>query len=699
MTESEIRGIVRECVRNYHGSLLTEDRVGKNMKKARNVVKQYQPNADAMGVITAIRQSIPNSRINQCEYLPGVTRMYMDGEIQNGETISKLNSTLKLLGTGHANEYDNDLNGMSADELIKRFAKEVQDDFDTDVKAHNSRQFTENKSYRIYRIESAQEASKFGAYTDWCITSTEPGQNDDEYDDENPEMTLGYEMYKNYTNDGLGLFYFCIRNDYKTVPREEGEGCPLDNYGLSMIATSVDEDGKCNTITCRWNHDNGANDNVMTPMQLSEIIGRNYYDVFKPYTREELYAKGKIPFGDVEMLLKQGKDPEGIFTEMNQYSNGLYRVLLHDKYNYFNPKTKSLLSKDWFETATNFNDGFAAVSLEYAKSNYIKEDGTYLFDNWLNATAYPFKNGYASYYIHRKGTFIIDTNGNIINKVPISNIRATVIGGHIYAQGGMPKLLDMDGNTIVEGGITNVIDCGDNYLKFTIKELPSNISDRYFANTKYGLVTPDNKLFMNKYFDAIDRIKTGIIVGFDGGKGFICGKDGKLIGGTLFDSIDNIISTTKIVRVTLDGKTNYLDIYNDKYIFKNWPEYGTSYEDGYFNVKLSGKWYAIGPDFKPVIDMYFDDIRPLLGVYSDLLYPAIVEKNGKYTVLIKSGKLCDMWFTDISKVYNKTIGYLGGRNYLITPKADSIEVKPYTDNDRRQDNIEYDRYRREMRYN
>ena len=115
MTESEIRDIVRECVRNYHGSLLTEDRMGKNMKKARNVVKQYQPNADAMGVITAIRQSIPNSRINQCEYLPGVTRLYMDGEIQNGETISKLNSTLKLLGTGHANEYDNDLNGMYAD--------------------------------------------------------------------------------------------------------------------------------------------------------------------------------------------------------------------------------------------------------------------------------------------------------------------------------------------------------------------------------------------------------------------------------------------------------------------------------------------------------------------------------------------------------------------------------------------------------
>ena len=28
----------------------------------------------------------------------------------------------------------------------------------------------------------------------------------------------------------------------------------------------------------------------MTPMELSKIIGYNYYQVFKPYSKEELYA-------------------------------------------------------------------------------------------------------------------------------------------------------------------------------------------------------------------------------------------------------------------------------------------------------------------------------------------------------------------------------------------------------------------------
>ena len=113
ITENDIKNIIKECVRNYCSrSLLTEDRESKNMKRARNVVRQFRPNANAMDVITAIRNDIPNSRVNQCEYLPGVTRMYMNNEITDGETISKLNATLKLLGNAHANEYDNDLNGM-----------------------------------------------------------------------------------------------------------------------------------------------------------------------------------------------------------------------------------------------------------------------------------------------------------------------------------------------------------------------------------------------------------------------------------------------------------------------------------------------------------------------------------------------------------------------------------------------------------
>src|SRR5574344_593313 len=82
--------------------------------------------------------------------------------------------------------------------------------------------------------------------------------------------------------------YFCLREDFKQVEREPSEGCPLDDYGLSMIAVSVDMDGSCNTITCRWNHKNGGNDSIMTPKELSNIIGKNFYETFLPYTEEEL---------------------------------------------------------------------------------------------------------------------------------------------------------------------------------------------------------------------------------------------------------------------------------------------------------------------------------------------------------------------------------------------------------------------------
>jgi hypothetical protein len=70
-------------------------------------------------------------------------------------------------------------------------------------------------------------------------------------------------MYQSYTKNGLGRFYFCLKPRFEKVERIEGEDCPMDDYGKSMIAISVNDDGSLNTCTCRWNHDNGGNDNMM----------------------------------------------------------------------------------------------------------------------------------------------------------------------------------------------------------------------------------------------------------------------------------------------------------------------------------------------------------------------------------------------------------------------------------------------------
>ena len=190
--------VISESQYNRVFSLLAEDKIGKNMKKARNVVKSMFPDMDAMQVITAVRNDIPNSRLNNCEYLPGVTRMYLSRQIQNGETISNLNSTLKLLAQGHANEYDNNLNGMSAQDLIERFAGARQEDIENAKLANASRQFTQNNDYKIVRISTPEEAAKYGEYTSWCITHDAS-------------------MYYNYTHDGLGIFYFLLKNGFENV--------------------------------------------------------------------------------------------------------------------------------------------------------------------------------------------------------------------------------------------------------------------------------------------------------------------------------------------------------------------------------------------------------------------------------------------------------------------------------------------------
>ena len=170
----------------------------------------------------------------------------------------------------------------------------------------------------------------------------------------------------------------------------------MDDYCLSMIATSVDEDGKCNTITCLWNHDNNGNDNIMTPMQLSKLIGRNYYQVFKPYTKEELYAKGLIPTEDVQIILDKGKNPNKIFSKMlNSGIGGILIVSLNEKkWNFFDISKNMILCPEWYGYVGCFHDGFAVVRRGDGKCNFIKQDGKLLCSEWYGYVGY-FHDGFA----------------------------------------------------------------------------------------------------------------------------------------------------------------------------------------------------------------------------------------------------------------------------------------------------------------
>ena len=358
-------------------ALLTMSKESKNISKARRVIRKAKSTLNPQQVVDDIRTNIPNARLNNCKYLAGITRMYLNNEFCDQKTTKKINDTIKLIASAHFDEYDNDLNGMTANAIVERFKTEVDVELKSDVKLHNATQFIENKQYKIYRIESFEEASKFSPYTSWCATKNK-------------------ESYDLYASNGYGLFYFCIRDDFKSVEEVKSEGCPLDDYGLSMIATSIDEDGKCNTITCRWNHDNNGNDNIMTPMQLSKLIGRNYYQVFKPYTKEELYAKGLVPTSDVQMILDQGKNPNKIFNKMLKSGiDGILIVSLNEKkWNLFDASKNMILCSEWYGCVGNFRDGFSRVQRGDGKMNYIKPNGKSLRSEWYHYVG-DFKNGFA----------------------------------------------------------------------------------------------------------------------------------------------------------------------------------------------------------------------------------------------------------------------------------------------------------------
>ena len=214
-------------------------------------------------------------------------------------------------------------------------------------------------------------------------------------------------MFDSYTSDGIGQFYFCLRNGFENVPEKVGEGCPLDEYGLSMVAVSVDENGALHTCTCRWNHDNGGNDSIMDTKQISQLIGRNFYEVFNPNNKwAEL-------LDNVNQRLAAGESPEDVFDLCYDFQEGFAAVVLNNKWNFID-RNGNILSDKWFEDCDDFQEGFARVILNH-KWNFIDHEGKYLSDTWFD-NCRLFKVGLAVVllngkynFINREGNYLSDT--------------------------------------------------------------------------------------------------------------------------------------------------------------------------------------------------------------------------------------------------------------------------------------------------
>ena len=208
------------------------------------------------------------------------------------------------------------------------------------------------------------------------------------------------------------MFYICLKNGFENVPEKIGEGCPLDEYGLSMLAVCVDENGECKTVTCRWNHNNGGNDDIMSTEELSRLLGVNFYEVFKPST----VFKEKL---DKALSLAEKGDFSGFDNIDNFDKNGLAKVELNNKWNFIDTNG-NLLSKQWFDYISYFENGFAKVMLNN-KYNFIDVNCNLLSKQWFYIV-YDFNEYGISKVKLNKKCNLIDTNGNLLSQQWFDNI-------------------------------------------------------------------------------------------------------------------------------------------------------------------------------------------------------------------------------------------------------------------------------------
>ena len=386
LTESDLVNIVKQCLfeSTIHTPLLTESAQDKRVQKFLKS-KGYSDYNKRMEIIGKTKHDIPNIRLDNDKFLLGCLRMFFDGQLRDEPSYRNVDNALKQIhADGHTDEFDENLNGKTPDDLYNMFRETIKQNAAKDRERSAKRVFDSGSNYKIIPINSFEEAEPYGQYTSWCVTH---GQN-------------AFDTYTTYGN----RFYFCLRNDFQNVPKDD-ENAPINEWGLSMIAVNVDTDGNLTRVTTRYNHDyNGENNpQLETPKQLENVLNVPFYQTFKPYTRQELLDMGVVPFDMVQELLDSGKKPHEIFRCVGHFDNGYAMVKLNGKWNFINGEGR-LVSPTWFDDVENFDNGYARVRLN-GKWNLINEEGRLISLTWADYFEY-FHNGYVKVELDDKYNFI-----------------------------------------------------------------------------------------------------------------------------------------------------------------------------------------------------------------------------------------------------------------------------------------------------
>jgi len=434
ISRKDIMSMVSECTRR----LLNEDQAAKSISAAIKLAmsKLWLSHDEADNLVrNTIRRECPILRTDKgSKFILGVMRLNIETiKFRHNVFVELVNGVLNAIVTGnHINEFDRNLNGLSLIRLLNIFRGEMEANEKNGRMELNKFETGEGR-YNIVKIDSFDDASAYSSYVSWCITQDR-------------------HMFERYTNDGLNQFYFCLRDDFMDCKPIVGKNCPLDDYGLSMIAVSVNSEGKLATCTCRWNHDNGGNDSVMNTGEISNVIGRNFYNVFKPNNNWN-YA-----IEDMKKKLAEGVPLGKIFDFIGaDYPTKKWSLVYYkDKANFISADRR-ILSDEWFDDVSEFCEGYAVVTTKYG-DNLIGEDGKYLFKTWYDQLS-PLRCGLSAVemnskynYLRVDETILCKTWFDMVYDFSTKTERAKV-----YIDGKGYNLIDTNGNFILKEWVYSII--------------------------------------------------------------------------------------------------------------------------------------------------------------------------------------------------------------------------------------------------
>lgn len=344
------------------------------------------------------------------KYMEGIARIALvdlgyytfDNRLQ-GAKIVKLSRYMRIIAK-HEDllernnlTLDGDLNGLSYNELMEYIQPAIDDYIQSTKGTVQSRVYETPAGYRIVEIkdipsssygtpsarltsESYNYLASLQPYTDWCICGSRHSG-----------------MYEQYTCGG-GKFYICEKDGFENIPREQGENCPLDEYGLSLISVLVAPDGLPERITTRWNHDYGGEDDerLDDAIQLQDLLKVKYLDIFKPRTPEELHTlrldeskvpsaqdqvKNKVNAGVMDAVTAGGTMEEGAEPESNEYTIGCEKdAPVGGRYYHVNESSKDSEIEKFFPEIADFmkKNGLNVMPMPKVKLDWSEQDGLFI---------------------------------------------------------------------------------------------------------------------------------------------------------------------------------------------------------------------------------------------------------------------------------------------------------------------------------